>query len=86
MPLQLPSGKPYGPLSSGEIEITGLVEAGVESGCRILRTETELYQLISGDPRIREGARVTVRGRARPDLLTTCQQGIPFQVTDVREE
>ena len=79
------SGKPLEPpLPSGEIEVSGVVELGVESGCRVLRTDTELYQLISADPGIRAGARLTVRGRPRPDMMTTCQQGIPLQVTEVR--
>ena len=80
-----PPSKPAGsPSSQDVIEITGVVETGVEHGCTMLRTAGELYQLTgSTDPLIRPGARLTVRGRPRPDLLTTCQQGVPFQVIEV---
>ena len=67
------------------IEVTGVVEAGVENGCMILRTETESYQLMgSSDPLIQVGARLTVTGRAQLDIATTCQQGTPLQVLQVR--
>lgn len=82
--LPLPSKPAGSPSSQDVIEITGVVERGVEQGCTILRTAGELYQLTgSSDPLIEPGARLTVRGRPRPDLLTTCQQGVPFQVVEV---
>lgn len=39
------------------------------------------YQLIGG-PRdvLAVGAKVTVTGQPKPDMMTTCQQGIPFVV------
>jgi hypothetical protein len=56
----------------------------VEHGCMMLRTAHELYQLVgSADTAIRPGARVAVRGRPNPNLITTCQQGTPFQVVQV---
>jgi len=59
--------------------------AGVEHGCTMLRTADELYQLVgSADPLIKTGARLTVRGRPNPNLITTCQQGIPLQVVAVQ--
>lgn len=82
----LPSKPTGSPPTQDPIEIVGVVEAGVERGCMLLRTATELYQLTgSVDPIIRPGAHLTVRGRPRPDLMTTCQQGVPFQVTEVWE-
>ena len=67
------------------IEVTGVVEAGVESGCLVLRTEDVAYQLSgSTDPLIRPGARLTVIGRVNPDLMTTCQQGPVLEVLEVR--
>jgi hypothetical protein len=61
------------------------VEAGVEHGCTVLRTGDEVYQLVgSADPMIKPGARLAVRGRPNPNLITTCQQGTPFQVIEVR--
>lgn len=69
----------------GEIEASGVVEQGVEQGCTLLRTDTALYLLIGTAARgLRPGERVVVRGRPAPDLMTTCQQGEPFQMTDVR--
>ncbi len=71
----------------GEITVTGTVADGVESGCVILRADGEVYLLLGGDrSAFGDGARVTVRGRPNPDLLTTCQQGIPFQVIESRPE
>lgn len=75
---------PATPPSRDAIVIVGVVEAGVEHGCTMLRTDTVLYQLVgSADPLIRPGARLSVRGSPKPDLVTTCQQGVPFQVVEV---
>jgi hypothetical protein len=72
------------PKPQTEITVVGVVEAGVEHGCTMLRTAGPLYQLVgSADARIRPGARLAVRGRPNPNLITTCQQGIPFQVVEV---
>jgi hypothetical protein len=62
------------------ITISGTVEEGVEAGCLLLKE----YLLIGGrDQGIRAGAAVTVTGRTRPDLATTCQQGTPLEVETV---
>jgi hypothetical protein len=61
--------------------LTGTVVAGVEANCLLLNQ----YLLVGGDrSKLRAGAKVTVTGRARPDLMTTCQQGTPFQVEAVQ--
>lgn len=75
---------PEGPDPSGRsaaITLTGTVTAGVEPNCLLL----DGYLLIGG-PRdvIKPGARVSVVGRAEPDLMTTCQQGTPFRVENAR--
>jgi hypothetical protein len=73
--------KPSTDPDKGEITVTGTVESGVEKGCTLLRTKDKVYLLLGGDRAIiGEGARVTVHGRLEPDLLTTCQQGIPLHV------
>jgi hypothetical protein len=79
------SPKPtFSPKPQAEITVVGVVEAGVEHGCTMLRTADELYQLVgSADAVIQPGARLTVRGRPNPNLITTCQQGIPLQVLEV---
>ena len=85
---ELPSGKPSQmPPMRDPVEVVGVVEAGVESGCTILRTDTERYQLTgSVDPLIKPGARLRVKGWARSDVVTTCQQGILLQVLEVHPE
>jgi hypothetical protein len=70
--------------ASGEITVTGTVEAGVERGCVMLRAGGAVYQLVGKDPAIVMGARVTVRGRPDPGLITTCQQGTPLHVLEVK--
>jgi hypothetical protein len=83
-PMPSPSYSPkYPPAPSGEVTVTGTVEAGVERGCVILRAGTTLYQLVGKDPAIVAGAKVTVRGRPDPGLITTCQQGTPLHVIEV---
>lgn len=73
--------KPLGPTS-----LTGTVEQGVESGCVVLLGEdgTALANLFGLDQALAPfGARVRVTGSFVPDMMTTCQQGQPFEVTDV---
>jgi hypothetical protein len=63
------------------VTVTGTVEAGVEANCLLLKG----YLLVGGaNGAVRAGAKVTVTGRPRPELLTTCQQGTPLQVESVR--
>ena len=71
--------------ASGETTVVGVVEEGVERGCLILRAGDQMYQLVgSADPQIKPGARLSVRGRLNPNLVTTCQQGTPLQVVAVQ--
>src|SRR5207248_6173071 len=86
-----PPGFPISPVptgpdktaQAGELTMTGLVEAGVERGCLLMTYGTKKYLLLGGDANvIKEGARVTVTGRPNPHLLSYCQQGEPFQVSD----
>jgi hypothetical protein len=72
----------------GAEAITGTVTAGVEPDCLLLAGERDAHLLVFEDESLRAqakvGARLTVTGRAEPDMMTTCQQGIPFIVTAVR--
>jgi hypothetical protein len=81
----LPSGLSLSPGPSdkaGTMTLTGLVEAGVENGCLIMRTDGKTYLLVGGDKTVvRAGARLQVTGRLVPDLKSYCMQGTPFQVT-----
>ncbi len=84
---QLPGKPSQMPPMRDPIEVVGVVEAGVESGCTVLRTENGVYQLTgSADPLIRPGARLRVKGWARSDVVTTCQQGTLLQVLEVQAE
>jgi hypothetical protein len=89
-PLVVPSESPrlVLPSTSGsEITITGTLQEGVEGNCVLLKTPERLYQLIGGDRsklQVSPSAKVTVTGRIAVGMMTTCQQGTPFQVTDIR--
>ncbi|GIG85766.1 hypothetical protein Pen02_07020 [Plantactinospora endophytica] len=74
VPTKPPRG---GAAPSGTTTLSGTVQAGVEANCLLL----DGYLLVGG-PRdvLTAGARVTVVGQVRADLMTTCQQGTPFQV------
>lgn len=92
VPSESPAGTPSAPETSNQpdkgdiVELRGTVEAGVEPGCLILQTAGKTYGLYGGDPQVlKAGARVAVRGVPKPDMVTTCQQGIPFEVTEVRK-
>ncbi len=81
-----PSGpslpKPTGPVQTRQ----GKIEAGVEPGCVLLKaTDKKVYLLVGGNSKIlTPGAPVVVKGYPQPDLMSTCQQGEPFQVTEAR--
>jgi hypothetical protein len=69
------------PPSGGDSVLTGIVEAGVEPGCLLLEASGVVHLLVGAAQDLVPGARVTVRGRPDPTLVTTCQQGTPFVVT-----
>ena len=70
------------PAQPGEQLLRGTVVAGVEQGCLLLRTPDGEHLLVGGDRALMvPGAQLEVRGRAVPDLLTICQQGVPFEVS-----
>jgi hypothetical protein len=71
--------------ATGEMTLTGRPESGVEAGCIVLQSGDTLYLLVGGDRELlRSGRPVVVRGRLAQGLATTCQQGTPFQVAEVR--
>jgi hypothetical protein len=89
-PSRYPSGFPVSPSpgtgkpapAGPETTLTGTVLEGVEGGCLLLQHGGTVYLLLGGDRSIvKAGAAVTVRGRATPGVVTTCMQGVPFQVT-----
>jgi len=83
--VSLPPDPGTGKYTGAEMTLTGIPEEGVESGCIVMRSGDKLYNLLGGDPQLLQSGRtVIVRGRPSPGLMTTCQQGTPFQVSEVR--
>lgn len=66
---------------SGTVTLTGTVQPGVEPNCFLLHG----YLLVGG-PRdlLAAGGVVTIVGHVEPNMMTTCQQGIPFVVQTAR--
>ena len=58
--------------------------AGVEAGCRILRSETGTY-VLSGTVEPADGTKVTVRGTKSDNVVSHCQQGEVIEVQSVTE-
>lgn len=81
-----PTGTISGTKKPGQLTVRGQVKDGVEGGCLLLRTDDGVEYLLLGGDRtvIAGGGRLEVVGRAEPGLMTTCQQGIPLQVEQVR--
>ncbi|GAA0734080.1 hypothetical protein Drose_32075 [Dactylosporangium roseum] len=72
--------------AAGAITVTGQVRDGVEPGCVLLAVGDKSYLLLGGDrAKLRSGTTLTVTGVPQPDMLTTCQQGLPFQVVSIKE-
>lgn len=61
--------------------LTGTVSSGVEAGCVLLEFEGTTYNLVGGDTSVlTPGTDVEVTGTVNEGLMTTCQQGVPFEV------
>lgn len=72
------------PTASGKpVTVEGIVEEGVEPGCKVLTAGATSYQLLGGKD-VPTGVPVRVEGVLQPGVLSTCQQGTPLRVTDVQ--
>ncbi|MGH3659063.1 MAG: hypothetical protein ACRDUA_20620 [Micromonosporaceae bacterium] len=84
------SSEPGGSKTPGKgdtVELRGTVKSGVEAGCLLLTVDGKTYNLIGGDRDVvKSGTSVVVRGEEKPDMLTTCQQGVPFQVSEAHSQ
>jgi hypothetical protein len=83
-PEDLPTPPSTGKPSGGALtEVSGTVVQGVEAGCRLINQ----YLLLPGPgikrDDLRIGATLTVRGRVEEGMMTTCQQGTPFVVSEI---
>jgi hypothetical protein len=76
-----PTGIPVG--SPRAVTIDGVIEPGVEPGCKILTAGTTKYLVLGGDD-VPLGVPVRVEGTLQPGVLSTCQQGTPLRVTSVK--
>jgi len=65
------------------IRIRGTVSDGVEPGCMLLTSKGVVYLLLWRHKTPVTGPEIEVEGTLQPDLLTTCQQGIPLVVDRV---
>nr|WP_255644070.1 hypothetical protein [Actinoplanes polyasparticus] len=95
--LPLPSAKTSGPAgepssgrpAAGGQTITGTVTAGVEPNCLLLTDKAGSHLLIFDDPAMRAdaavGSKVKIVGQAQPNMMSTCQQGVPFIVVSVEK-
>jgi len=80
-----PTPTPSQKYQAGEVTISGQPEEGVEGNCLVMRSSGTLYLLLGGNRQLlTSGQRVSVKGRPNPGLMTTCQQGTPFEVSDVQ--
>jgi len=65
-----------------EIVLTGVVQAGTESGCLVMTVGADTYNLVGGDAAVvKAGATVHVTGYRAPVATGTCTQGTRFKIT-----
>jgi hypothetical protein len=76
-----PTGIPIG--RGKPVTIDGIIEAGVEPGCRVLTAGGTKYLMLGGKD-APMGVPVRVEGVLQPGVLSTCQQGTPLRVTSVK--
>lgn len=63
--------------------LEGVIEAGVEGGCLLLDGYLLLGGATEGGELLTTGSEVRVTGYVAKDVMTTCQQGTPFEVETV---
>ena len=66
-----------------QVTVDGIIEAGVEPGCKVLTSGTATYLILGGND-VPMGVPVRVEGTIQPGVLSTCQQGTPLRVTSVK--
>jgi hypothetical protein len=76
-----PTGIPVGTVRP--VTVDGIIEAGVEPGCRVLTAGSTTYLMLGGKD-APMGVPVRVEGVLEPGVLSTCQQGTPLRVTSVK--
>jgi hypothetical protein len=76
-----PTGIPVG--SPKAVTIDGVIEAGVEPGCKVLVAGNTKFLILGGND-VPMGVPVRVEGTLQPGVVSTCQQGTPLRVTSVK--
>lgn len=71
------------PVSGDPTTLTGVVEAGVETGCLLLEGHLLLGGETDDGDLLQVGRNVRVTGHVEKNMMSTCQQGIPFRVETV---
>jgi hypothetical protein len=74
---------------AAEITVRGRLGRTVEAGGWLILTDAEKYlvlnpQRFQRETWFREGASVEATGETKPDVITTYQEGIPFEVRSMR--
>lgn len=66
-------------------QLTGALIEGIAPTCRILQTDSGRWSLTGpGTQELRDGQRVTVTGRPKPELVSRCG-GVTFAVTAIEK-
>jgi hypothetical protein len=77
--------RPPNPTASGkQVSLSGQIYSGAEPSCLLLKQGTVQYLLLASDSmKLRAGMRAVVTGHVVHGIMTHCQQGVPFQVTNI---
>jgi hypothetical protein len=65
------------------MRVRGTVSDGIEPGCMLLTSNGVVYLLVWPHGTPVTGQMIEVEGTIQPDLMTTCQHGIPLVVEKV---
>lgn len=74
---------------AGEISVRGRLGRTVEAGGWLILTDAQKYLILNArrfqsETWFREGTSVEATGETKPDVVTTYQEGIPFEVRSMR--
>ena len=81
--VDLPTIGPETVAAAAAAGLAGVVVEGVEHGSVVLRDDDGGQWQVGRGQASLVGRRVRLRGRVRTDVMTTAQQGVPFEVLEV---
>jgi uncharacterized protein len=84
-----PAAAAQGSAGSERLTLEGNLGRTVEPGGWLINTTSRKYlvlnpQRFQSEPWFREGAAVVAEGETKPDVVTTFQEGVPFEVSSMR--